>query len=232
MFISCISLEILAGTRLISVRLPAPPSVANGGTVTSLMNTVTNAPEIWYIGQDQHVHSIIYNTITGWATYDLNTYSGLSTTPAPANAGLTVLVDSLNFRNEAYYVGTDQHIHQFYWVNGVCWCTFDVSAFTGAPPAALGGGITSVVDTLNNQLEVYYVSTDQHVWQLGWNAANGWFKFDVTAFTGAPLVISGGALTSLVDTLDSGLEVYYLGNDQVIHQLQWTAANGWRQFTI
>ena len=206
------------------------PNVASGGNVTSMVNTITNAPEVWYIGGDQHVHEIIWNSVTGWATYDLSMQAGAP--PAALAGGLTILVDTLNNRNEAYYIGTDTHVHQLYWVNGVGWFTSDMTNVTGAPAAASGSGITSLMDTLTSQLEIYYVASTQHVWQIGWTAPRGFFTLDVSGTIGAPNAASGTTLTALVDSLDSGLEVYYSGSDQHTHQLQWTTANGWRQFDV
>jgi thermitase len=206
------------------------PNVAVGGNVTSMVNTITNAPEVWYVGQDQGIHEIIWNSVTGWAHYNISNLAGAP--QAPATAGLTILVDSLNARNEAYYLGTDSHVHQLYWINGVGWGTSDMNNVTGAPAAASGSGITSLIDTLTSQLEIYYVSSNQHVWQIGWTGSRGFFKLDVTGTTIAPNALSGSTLTALVDSLDSGLEIYYIGSDQHTHQLQWTVANGWRQFDV
>jgi hypothetical protein len=196
----------------------------------SLADALVGSPEVYYVGTDQHIHQLSWNSTGGWHNYDL--FSFTVGYPA-ATGGLTALVDTLTGALEVYYVGTDQDIHQLQWSGSSGWHTFDVSAYTGAAPAVIGQGtLTSLINTQSSSLELYYVGTDQHVHQASWSAANGWHTADITTTAGAPTIVSGGTVTGLNDTLGSAVDVFYVGADHRVHELQWKSSIGWHDTNI
>lgn len=205
-------------------------AVMSNSSLASLSDTLVGSPEVYYVGVDQHIHQLSYNTSTGWHNYDLYSFAPH---PAAASGGLTALVDSVTGALEAYYVGTDQHVHQLQWGGSSGWHTFDVSAYLGATPAVIGQGtLTSMVDTLSNSLKIYYVGTDQHVHEISWNASSGYHTADITATAGSFNILSGGAITSMPDTLASAVDVFYVATDHRVHELQWKPSTGWHDSNI
>jgi hypothetical protein len=127
----------------------------------------------------------------------------------------------------------DQDIHQLQWSGSSGWHTFDVTAYLGATQAVIGQGtLTSLVDTLTNSLKLHYVGTDQHVHEVSWNASTGYRTADITATAGSLNILSGGALTSLLDSLASAVDVFYVGTDHRVHELQWKPSTGWHDTNI
>src|SRR5262249_28647234 len=153
--------------------------------------------------------------------------SSMAGAPAAASGGLAALADTATGALEAYYMGVDQHVHQLQW-SGSSWHTFDVSGYLGATPAVTGQGtLISLINTLSNSLELYYVGTDQHVHQISWNAGTGYRTSDITLTAGSLNIVSGGTVSGLFDTLASAVDVFYVGTDHRVHELQWKSATGW-----
>src|SRR5271157_5112098 len=187
-------------------------SSAFGSSLVSEFNPISNAVEVNYIATDQHVHQLWFNG--AWHVTDLTTDTG-----APNVAAGSALVSEFNpIANpntvELNYIGTDQHVHQF-WFNGT-WHVGDLTAATGAPNVAAGSALASQFNSLENTAEVYYIGTDQHVPQSWFNGT--WHAGDLTAATGASNVAAGSALASQFNSLENTAEVYYIGTDQHVHQ--------------
>lgn len=206
----------------------AVPNAIAGGSVTNIIDTVTQAPESYFIGTDQHVYQLYWSATNGWLGFDLSNNTGAQNASPGAIASM---MDTITESPETYYVGTDQHLHQLYFNLNGGWHTFDVSASAGGANVAANGSLTSIVDTLVGSPEVYYVGVDQHIHQMSWNSTSGWHNFDLSAMAGAPAASAGG-VTALVDTVDGALEVYYVGTDQHVHQLQWSGSSGWHTFDV
>jgi len=205
-------------------------NVMANSSLASLSDTLVNSPEVYYVGVDQHIHQLSYNTSTGWHNFDLSSMAGA---PAAASGGLTALVDTATGTLEAYYIGVDYHVHQLQWGGSSGWHTFDVSGFLGAPAAVIGQStLTSLVNTVTNSLELYYLGADQHVHQISWNASTGYRTADITITAGSLNVLSGGTITALLDTLASAVDVFYVASDHRVHELQWKSATGWHDTNI
>ena len=189
-------------------------SSAFGSSLVSEFNPISNAVEVNYIATDQHVHQLWFNG--AWHVTDLTTDTG-----APNVAAGSALVSEFNpIANpntvELNYIGTDQHVHQF-WFNGT-WHVGDLTAATGAPNVAAGSALASQFNSLENTAEVYYIGTDQHVHQFWINGT--WHAGDLTAATGASNVAAGSALASAFNPIANPhtVEVNYIGTDQHVHQ--------------
>jgi len=64
------------------------------------------------------------------------------------------------------------------------WGVGDITAITGAPNAASGSNLSTLVDALNGYVRIYYVGADQHVHELAVNSG-GWGSGDITVITGS-----------------------------------------------
>jgi len=186
----------------------------NAGLVTSV-NTFANTMEVDYIASDQHVHQLWYNGF--WHTQDL---SAIAAAPkAASDSPLTSAADSVGNTMDVEYVGTDHHVHQL-WYSGGFWWHNDLTATTGAPAAASGAGLKTIVNTFANTMEVDYIGTDQHVHQFWYDGT--WFTQDLSAVAGAPPASANSPLTSAVDPIGNTVDIEYVGTDQHVHQLYYS----------
>ena len=189
----------------------APPAA---GAVTSSVNATFQ--QVAYIAADGHVHELSYRLGTGpWAHSDLTAVTGA---PAACAATLTSWVDAA-YKHVAY-VAADGHVHELYYALGTGpWGHGDLTAATGAPPAA--GALTSWVDA--RYQHVAYVAADGHVHELYYALGTGpWGHGDLTAMTGAPA--AAGGVTSWVDAVDQ--HVAYIAADGHVHELFYTLGTG------
>jgi hypothetical protein len=133
------------------------------------------------------------------------------------------LLDLDNSRiHSAIHLSTNQHVWWYSYV-GRTGSDDDLTADSGAPPAALGGALTTFSAT--DGYHVIYLGTDQHVYQMWALNGNGsWVYQDLTAITGGPPAAPGSALTSLFDGCQ---HVYYFGTDQHVYQLIYCSGGTW-----
>jgi len=196
--------------------------VAAAGSALSTFVDGAGGFHVYYLGTDLHVHELF--VVNGaWNTTDDTAAAGAPN--AAAGSALSSFVDRVGGFH-VYYLGTDQHVHELFFVNGA-WNTSDDTAAAGAPNAAAGSALSSFVDGAGG-FHVYYLGTDQHVRELFFfNGA--WNTTDNTVAAGAPNAAAGSALTSFVDGA-GGFHVYYLGTDQHVHELfffngAWTTSD-------
>jgi RHS repeat-associated protein len=151
-------------------------------------------------------------------------------TPPTAAAGspLTSVVTS-DGSSHTFYFDTNRHICQVYWSSTSGWVNEDLTAITGNTPAGSGSGLTSTL-MLNGSIQVFYLGSNQDVYDLFWNASGGWGNQDLTAITGNTQAAPGSALTSttLIDGSPSGtVHAFYFGPNQDVYHLYLSAAAGW-----
>jgi hypothetical protein len=187
-----------------------------GSPLTVVHDTLFNAQDVHYIGTDQHVHLLWYDG--SWHTEDLSSMAGALN--AAANSRLAADFNSLANTTEVHYLGTDQHIHSF-WYNGT-WHTTDLMATTGALNAVSGSPITSMKDTLFNTQDIHYVGTDQHVHLLWYDGL--WHTEDLTQIAGALNVATGSKLASDFNTIANTPEIHYVAADQHIHSFWYNGS--------
>jgi hypothetical protein len=104
------------------------------------------------------------------------------------------------------------------------WQTDDVTAVTGAPPAAFLLPTSYVSEAQGTQHLIYLGFADNHIHEL-WRENAGWHTDDLTAATGAPP--PSGALVGYVFGAQGTQHVFYVGaSDTHIHEL-WRENAGW-----
>jgi hypothetical protein len=189
------------------------PSTGFVYALSSLLDTTRGTPDVFYLGDDFHVHILYFNG--SWHTMDATADAGA---PYASGSGLTSLFDTISGRNTAdvFYLATDQHVHILGFSGS--WHTTDVTARAGAPNARAGSTLTSLLDTTRGTLDVFYLGNDDHVHVLYFN--DSWHTMDATADAGAPDA-NGSVLTSLFDTISgrNTADVFYLATDQHVHIL-------------
>jgi hypothetical protein len=179
--------------------------------LTSIFDTTYNTPDVFWLGTDRHLHIDYYNG--SWHTSDVT--DDAVAPPAAAGNALTSLLDTVNRTPDVFYLGKDQQVHILYF-NGT-WQTSNVTADAAAPPAAAGGYLTSLLDTIYGTPDVFYLDKDQQVHILYFNGT--WQTSDVTADAAAPPAAAGSTTTSLLDTTNRTPDVFYVGKDQQVHIL-------------
>lgn len=173
-------------------------------------------PIVYYIGSNLHVYELAGGS--SWVRTDLTTTTGGGS--AAVGAGLTSFVNSNG--KHIYYVGTNQHLYELYRNSATHqWSNADLTANHGNVLVATNSSITSFTD--NTGQSVFYVATNQHVYQMYWNQNNGWSNGDRTASTGNTLAASGTKLTSFSNAY--GQHVFYVSSSQHIDELYWNGTS-------
>jgi hypothetical protein len=103
------------------------------------------------------------------------------------------------------------------------WQTGDITATTGAPPAAEGSLAAYVFEMQGTQHVIYASALDHHVRELWWNI-NGWHTADLTDVAAAPP--AAGPITGYAFQAEGTQHVVYNGVDNHIHEL-WFDRTGW-----
>ena len=102
-------------------------------------------------------------------------------------------------------------------------CSLDGIAFKAhntAPPrkyaksAVAGNELASAV--FDGRQNVYYLGTDNHVYELAYNGSV-WIFNDLTTAANGPLATDGSALTTV--SISGGQSVFYFGSDNHVHEL-------------
>lgn len=92
----------------------------------------------------------------------------------------------------------------------------DLTELTDAPVAVAGSALTSTVAGTGS-IHAFYLGTNHHVYEL-YGSGTTWFSDDATSQAGAPVAVSGSALTSIIVT--PGIPyVYYLGTNFHVYEL-------------
>lgn len=187
--------------RFVKPLFITPPLPASGSAIANILDS--NGGEHWtYIGSNQHVYDVFWHSGTGIGFTDL-TYQASAPLAATGSA-LSSIVDSggtLHF----IYLGTNQHVYQIMQWPGPSFNYEDRTATTGAPTAAAGSALTSLIDSDGAQHFVY-TGTNQHLYDAYWNGSLGYT--DLTSASLAPVAAAGSKLTSY--QVGSQLQWYFL----------------------
>jgi hypothetical protein len=173
-----------------------------------------------YLDTNGHVNEALWNGFVfpgAWGNTDITTAAGGIS--AANNSAMTGWLTG-HTTQALYYEGSNQHIYQLYDNNGT-WNNGDLTAATGNTLAASGTALTIVLRP-GSSWALFYIGTNQHIYQLYWNGSslsNG----DVTAAAGGPVAATGSGLASFT-TSGAGYAVLYVGTDQHVHQIYWTGS--------
>jgi Abnormal spindle-like microcephaly-assoc'd, ASPM-SPD-2-Hydin/Protein of unknown function (DUF1573)/Fungal fucose-specific lectin len=123
------------------------------------------------------------------------------------------------------YIGTDNHVHELYITAGAAWVDNDLTEEAGAvPPKA-----TSALDGYrlsDDSQHVFFIGTDNHVYELYITAGAGWIYNDLTALARAvppnPTTALDGFRLS-----DDSKHVFFIGTDNHVHELQIARGGRW-----
>jgi hypothetical protein len=192
---------------------------------------IANANNFFYLGTDGNVWQFWNSgSSSNASTWHSACISCIAQAPiAAAGSPLLAYTDPISNNGVLYYIGADQDVHLLWW-NGDPWRTLDLTAATGGPKAS---ALAPMVAPAANGF--FYLGTDANVYQF-WTAgstsdAGAWHSANISAIANAPAAIPGSMMFGYIDPISNGPSVYYIGSDQHVHLLWWTA-DPWRTLDI
>jgi photosystem II stability/assembly factor-like uncharacterized protein len=181
-----------------------------------------DSQHVFFIGTDNHVRELDITFGGSWADNDLTTLaSAVPPILTTALAGYRLSDDS----KHVFFIGTDNHVHELYFTGGAGWADNDLTSVAGAvpptPTTALAGFPLS-----NDSQHVFFIGTDNHVRELDITSGGSWADNDLTTLASAvpptPTTALDGYRLS-----DDSKHVNYIGTDNHVHELYFTAGSGW-----
>jgi hypothetical protein len=152
-----------------------------------------------------------------------------SSTPLVVNAvGVPTALATYNNSSGHYvfYIGTNQHVYQLFTAQSGIFGTWTTSDLTEASDtsvvAASATALTAFSDSAGEH--VFYVGTNQHVYQLYFNGTS-WSNQDLSGSGTVADDECGAKLTSFSDSY--GEHVYYVGTNGHVYHLYWNSQYGW-----
>ncbi len=189
--------------------------VAESGTsLTGFIDGCAATNNVFYVGGDHHVHSLRWTQAHGWTTSDLTQLSASSVEVS----GTALASHEASESEEIFFIGKDAHVHEFSEWSGCSggpapagWHDTDLNEanHNGAPNALQYSPLVELFDDSlggypgPNWLDaIIYVDTSHHLRELFISntiAPTGeWRNVDVTTQSGAPAVVAGSSLASLI----------------------------------
>lgn len=219
-----------SSTGWINEDITAITSGAVAGTASGLTSSVMNdgSVHVFYVGVNQHIYHHWWYSSGGWAFEDLTAITG--TGLARAGTKLSSVGPSGSIPMAVFYQGADQHIYQWYWSPTPGWQNQDLTGSTGNNASPNPGTAISAAMMSNGQWNVFYIGTNQHLYQLAC-CGPAWNNYDVNAFVpGSLLPALGSSLTTITPAAGAAIPitVTYEGSNQHLDQLYWSSSAGWQ----
>ena len=136
-----------------------------GSALTSTL--LDGNPRVYYVGRYNHVYELAWSRDDDhWYLRDVTEDAGGQ--PANEFAESAALTSTLLDGNpRVYHVGNDNHVYELAWSrDDDHWYQRDVTGDAGGQPAMAGSALTSTL--LDGNPRVYYVGSDNHVYELAW----------------------------------------------------------------
>ena len=199
---------------------PAAPGSRLDGYVTS-----NDQMHINYVDADGHVHELWYQSPNGpWLHNDLTDISQGNPPSAAPGSALAGYETSANGQQHVNYLDANGHVHELVYKEP-SWQAGDLTAGTGAPPAAPGSRLDGYVTSANGQMHINYLDANGHVHELVYKEPS-WQAGDLTAGAGAPPAAPGSALAGYETSFNNQQHVNYLDADGHVHELWYQSPNG------
>lgn len=210
--------------------LAGAPLALPGSNLTGFSNA--RGEHVYYSTSDSHVHHLYAMAAARPIHEDLTVKAGPASNCASLNSVLTSFSDGST--ELVYYVGSSGHVCELggwpqmslvwnpflrRWVQVSVWqeSSFDLTAMAGGTPAIPGSPLTGFSDA--NGQHVFYLGTNQHVYQLCLSRSGAWSNPDLTAQFGRDPA-AGDSLVSLSNA--SGEQVFYTDIYQQVVQINLT----------
>jgi len=215
--------------------LPRPDSPLDGYTTGW-----NNQQHVNYIGNDGHVHELVYKDNSGWGHTDLSSTTNATWVewlPRP-DSPLDGYATAWNNQQHVNYIGNDGHVHELVYIENSGWRHTNPNLSVSADATQVDwlprsdSPLDGYATGWNNQQHVNYIGNDSRVHELVYIDHSGWKHTDLCA----------GFATTQPDWLprpDSPLDGYatewnnqqhvnYIGKDNRVHELVYTDNIGWK----
>jgi hypothetical protein len=176
-------------------------------------------------------------TNRGSATATLTIVSNDPNSPAVVNVSGTAwpplpiagtALEGFRLNNDSqhvFFIGTDKFVHELDITAGAVWDDNDLTTLAGAVPpipASALAGFRLGTDSKH----VFFIGTDNHVYELYFTAGTGWVFNDLTSLARAV----PPAATSAIDghrLSDDSKHVFFIGTDNHVHELFIAPGGRW-----
>ena len=198
----------------------APPA-APGSRLDGYVTSANGQMHINYLDANGHVHELVYKE-PSWQAGDLT--AGAGAPPAAPGSALAGYETSANGQQHVNYLDAEGHVHELVYKEP-SWQAGDLTAGTGAPPAAPGSRLDGYVTSFNGQMHINYLDAEGHVHELVYKEPS-WQAGDLTAGAGAPPAAPGSALAGYETSFNNQQHINYLDTDGHVHELWYQSPNG------
>jgi hypothetical protein len=193
------------------------PAAAAGSGLTALIDA-NGFQHFFYLGTNGHVYDAFWIGTSGFQ--DLT--AAANAPAAAAGSALSSFLDSSGLMHVIFF-GSNQHVYQVFGSPNGSWVFDDRTGDAGAPLAAAGSALTSILDSSGFQ-HFIYLGTNAHVYDAFWIGTSG-FQ-DLTTLAAAPAAATASALSGLLDSAGT-MHVVFLGANQHVDQVFGTQTGGW-----
>ncbi|MCW2650296.1 MAG: hypothetical protein JWR32_1272 [Mycobacterium sp.] len=130
-----------------------------------------------------------------------------------------------NDSQHVFFIATDKFVHELDITAGAVWADNDLTTLAGAvpptPASALAGFRLS-----NDSKHVFFIGTDNHVYELYFTAGTGWVYNDLTALARAVPPTPTSALDGF-RLSDDSKHVFFIATDNHVHELFIASGGRW-----
>jgi protein involved in polysaccharide export with SLBB domain len=190
-----------------SIAVPIRFQPTNRGSATATLTIVSNDP---------NSPAVVNVSGTAWPPLPI---AGTALTGFPLNDN----------SQHVFFIGTDKYVHELDIAVGGIWADNDLTTLAGAvpptPTSALAGFPLGPALGPNTK-HVFFIGTDNHVYELYFTAGTGWVYNDLTSLARAvpPTPTSALAGHSLGD---DSKHVFFIGTDNHVHELFIAGGGRW-----
>jgi trypsin len=191
---------------------PAGSVLAAASDPAPYVNTRTNESIVAYRGTDNHIRTL-YWTTGSVGHEDLSGYAGSPNAVGEPAAYYRANDDS----HQIVYRGSDNHLHELWWTGNAPVQAWDLSAASGAPPAA--SDPVAYYSASTNTKHVVYRSADNHLHEIVWAPGGATSHADLTVEAFAPT--AAGNPSAFTVESQRTQHVVYRGSDNQVHEIRW-----------
>ncbi len=177
--------------------------------------TTSPTLHVYYTDWNLHIHQLHSDNGTSWQDEDLTSITGGTTSATSPGRMGGFNIDNFQY---LYFVASTGHVHQFLY-NNASWSDEDLTVLSKSTPATARSGVQALVIPGTKNLNVFYISTDNHIVQLAATDNKKWVKTDLSKKTLAPGPQSF-RVAAFTAPPHNELHVFYVGYTTNLHVLQ------------
>ncbi len=134
--------------------------------------------------------------------------------------------DTPNHSADLYYLGQDGNLWAYQ--SGA---PVQVTGLANQGPAPHSTGIACYVNTIYNGNEVFYLTNVGGKFHIEQLYGSTFYPTDLTVAASAIPVASGSPLVGYIDSVAKTDNVFFIGTDNFVHVLTWSAGKAWQEDT-